>query len=1178
MTTGATTLLSLALPVEGELDGTWGDVVNYGITDYVDIAVAGTLTFTGDGAITLANTVGTSTGTNISSTTAQYAIIKVTGTLTTTKVITAPSYSKTYIVDNAATGGVVTFKASGQTGVSVAVGEKCTVYYNGTDYVKVASSVVDGVSTISFGSTGLTPSTATSGAVTVAGTLAVLNGGTGVTTSTGTGNVVLSTSPTLVTPILGTPQSVTLTNATGLPISTGVSGLGTNVATFLATPSSANLAAALTDETGSGSAVFATSPTLVTPILGTPQSATLTNATGLPISTGVSGLGSNVATFLATPSSANLAAALTDETGSGANVFATSPTLVTPILGTPQSATLTNATGLPISTGVSGLGTGVATALAVNVGSAGAPVVNGGVLGTPSSGTATNITGLPLTTGVTGTLPVANGGTGVTSSTGTGSVVLSASPALTGTPTVPTATAGTNTTQAASTAFVINQIGAIAAGVSSFSAGTTGLTPSLATSGAVTLAGTLAIANGGTGTTSTTFVNLASNVTGTLPVANGGTGVTTSTGSGNNVLSTSPTLVTPILGTPTSATLTNATGLPLTTGVTGTLPVANGGTGVTTSTGSGNVVLSTSPTLVTPILGTPQSATLTNATGLPISTGVSGLGTGVATALAVNVGSAGAPVVNGGVLGTPSSGTLTNATGLPLSTGVTGTLAVANGGTGTATPSLVQGTGVTITGSWPNQTIAASSTAGQYQAVASGTLANGSMVVVNADGTVSVVNSNNQSAGTAATFVTSTSVSDVCATYDVTNNKVVVAYVEGTAPNPIYAVVGTVSGTSISFGTPVLVVNNSAYPTITYDTAQSKVVIAYANTSTNVGAVVVGTVSGTSISFGTAVSFVTGSYPTFINAAYEATQSRVVIAYTDQANSAYGTAIVGSVSGTTISFGTSVVIVAANVLTYFSVTAVGSSKVVISYRNNSSSSVGTAVVGTATSTSISFGTPVVFNNAATIYIVSAYDTTNSKVVVAYSDTGNSDYGTAIVGTVSGTSISFGSEIVFESAFVSNLGIAYSSFANRIVISWRITGTGYATTITGLVSGTTISFGSSTAANAVSSFFPTVVYDSTSQKVVLAYRNSTASSGQSQVLTVGTNNLTATNYIGISSAAYANGATAIIQTVGSTDDAQTSLTPGLAYYVQTDGTLASTAGSPSVFAGTAVAATKILVKG
>lgn len=144
MTTGRTPNLDLALPVEGELDGTWGDEVNNGITDYVDIAIAGTLTLSGDGAVTLANTQGAAAGDNIGATTAQYAILKITGTLTTTKVITAPTSSKTYVVINAATGGSVTVKASGQTGATVAVGERAQLVFNGTDYVKVSSSLGTG--------------------------------------------------------------------------------------------------------------------------------------------------------------------------------------------------------------------------------------------------------------------------------------------------------------------------------------------------------------------------------------------------------------------------------------------------------------------------------------------------------------------------------------------------------------------------------------------------------------------------------------------------------------------------------------------------------------------------------------------------------------------------------------------------------------------------------------------------------------------------------------------------------------------------------------------------------------------------------------------------------------------------------------------------------------------------
>jgi hypothetical protein len=208
MTTGNTTLLGLALPVEGELDGTWGDVANDSITSLVDSAVAGTTTLSADADVTL-------TDTTLSANQARQAVLLWTASNgATTRNITAPARSKPYIVINAGTGSIVLRGAGPTTGVTIVSGERCLSAWNGSDFVKIATSTADGVTTFSGGTTGLTPSTATSGAVTLAGTLAVANGGTGVTTSTGTGSVVLSDSPTLVTPALGTPASGNLSNTT----------------------------------------------------------------------------------------------------------------------------------------------------------------------------------------------------------------------------------------------------------------------------------------------------------------------------------------------------------------------------------------------------------------------------------------------------------------------------------------------------------------------------------------------------------------------------------------------------------------------------------------------------------------------------------------------------------------------------------------------------------------------------------------------------------------------------------------------------------------------------------------------------------------------------------------------------------------------------------------------------
>jgi len=425
--------------------------------------------------------------------------------------------------------------------------------------------------------------------------------------------------------------------------------------------------------------------------------------------------------------------------------------------------------------------------------------------------------------------------------------------------------------------------------------------------------------------------------------------------------------------------------------------------------------------------------------------------------------------------------------------------------------------------------------AGVANFVASGNIPIGKTVVINTDGTVGVITATGaatDSVGSESVFE-SASTSDSRCAFDSTNGKVVIVYRDTGNSSAGTAVVGTVSGTSISFGTPV--VFNAGYSndmSAVFDSGNGKIVIAYRDQGGNssYGTAIVGTVSGTSISFGSEVVFESAA-TSQCAAVYDSVNGKVVIGFRDDGNSYSGTAIVGTVSGTSISFGSAVVF-DGNTNPLKGVFDSANGKVVFAYQDGGNGNYGTAAVGTVSGTSISFGTPVVFNAGQVEHVAATFDPTPgvNKVVIAYRDDVNSNYGTAIVGTVSGTSISFGNELVYNTANTVDQGITYDSTNDKVVIAY--------------VDGGNSAYG-------------TAIVFTTNGQVT---------------------NLTAENYIGISAEAISNGATGKINIVSGINTSQTGLTTGRTFYVQTTGGISTVAGSPSVVAGTAIAATKLIVKG
>lgn len=340
MTINYTALLALAEPVTGTQPGVWGDDVNRGITDYLDIAIAGTNTISTDTDVTLTKTQGDNAGSNISATTAQYMQLFFNGARTAIRNIVAPATSKIYVVNNSTTGGfAVIVKTGVSVGVSIANGEKAVIAYDGSDYVKISSSLISGL-------TGILP---------------VANGGTGASTLTGVvyGNGTSAMTAASAAQIVAAIGATPVTNAT---TATNIAGGSANQIVY---------------QSGAGASAFATAPSTAGLVLG--WTGTAFNWVSAPAATSATNLAGGGAYTVVYQSSAGTTAYLTNGT-SGQVLTATTggaPTWTsvsssvtsfeTSLSGLTPSTSTTGAVTLAGTLGVSSGGTGLSTLTANNV-------------------------------------------------------------------------------------------------------------------------------------------------------------------------------------------------------------------------------------------------------------------------------------------------------------------------------------------------------------------------------------------------------------------------------------------------------------------------------------------------------------------------------------------------------------------------------------------------------------------------------------------------------------------------------------------------------------------------------------------------------------------------------------------------------------------------------------------
>ena len=507
----------------------------------------------------------------------------------------------------------------------------------------------------------------------------------------------------------------------------------------------------------------------------------------------------------------------------------------------------------------------------------------------------------------------------------------------------------------------------------------------------------------------------------------------------------------------------------------------------------------------------------------------------------------------------------------------------------------------------------------QTQGVASGALANGKPVVVNADGTLSIAGTVAQNVGSGNQFNTDRGW-EYASAYDSHNKRVVILYQDNANNRYLTAIVGTVSGNSVSFGTAVVIKSDeeNEYGNIVFDSTNNKIVVVYrddnASASTYYGAARVGTVdpSDNSISFGTKVVFNSGS-TNYIASCFDSTNGKVFIMYRNHTGNAMQ-AIIGTVSGTNITFGSAATFNnGKNSSSNACVHDPDTNKIILFHGDTTQSNDPLyATVATVSGTSLSYGSNQVTvenGNYPPSSVSAVYDTVNQRVVIAYY-LRTALYAAALyikAGTVSGDTTSFGSStqltcgtgISYSNHAGSQPSITYDPSAGKILFIYSLpAGSDYSyfnvatvnpsdNSVTFAVTsgcgnspyGTSLTGGTAYLSHASGSGNRSCVYDPDNKVIIVPYTdNDDNNYAKVLAFTNARATITSENYIGVSRSGAADGGTVLVNTQGAIADNLSGLTAGQSYYVQTDGTFSTTPDDPSVFAGTAVSATKLIVKG